>query len=65
MKQFYHKRNYQIFFATVEPYIKKNIKIDDKEYQEIKQYIPAELYAKMFLDYNEKKLYNCRYKVCI
>lgn len=42
------------FFATVEPYIKKNIKIDDKEYQEIKQYIPAELYAKMFLDYNEK-----------
>ena len=42
------------FFATVEPYIKKNIKIDDKEYQEIKQYIPAELYAKMFLDYNEE-----------
>ena len=39
------------FFAVVEPYVNKNIVI--KEYDSIKQYIPAELYAKMFLDYDE------------
>ena len=47
------KKELSNFFATVEPYIKKNINISDEQYQNIKKYIPAELYAKMFLDYDE------------
>ena len=42
------------FFAIVAPYIKENIKIKDEDYENIKKYIPAELSAKIFLDYNEK-----------
>ena len=47
------KKELSNFFATVEPYIKSNINISDAQYQNIKKYIPAELYAKMFLDYDE------------
>lgn len=43
------------FFSIVEPYIRENIEIEEKDYKEIKQYIPKELEAKMFLDYNEHK----------
>ena len=42
------------FFSIVEPNIKNNLEIDKDDYQEIKKYIPAPLYAKLYLDYNEK-----------
>lgn len=42
------------FFAIVEPYIKENTEINEDDYAEIKKYIPQELEAKMFLDYNAK-----------
>ena len=47
------KKELSNFFATVEPYIKKSINISDEQYQNIKKYIPAELDAKMYLDYDE------------
>lgn len=47
------KKEISNFFGVVEPYIKKNVKIPDEDYEDIKKYIPAELYAKMFLDYDE------------
>lgn len=42
------------FFSIIEPSIKGNLQISGEQYQKIKKYIPAELYAKLFLDYNEK-----------
>ena len=41
------------FFAIIEPYIKNNMEISDEDYENIKKYIPAELCAKIFLDYDE------------
>ena len=41
------------FFAIVEPYIKNNMEISDEDYENIKKYIPADLCAKIFLDYDE------------
>lgn len=41
------------FFANVEPYIKKNLIIDETNKEEIISHRPAKLQAKMFLDYNE------------
>ena len=35
------------FFSIVEPNIKNNLEIDKDDYQEIKKYIPAPLYAKI------------------
>ncbi len=42
------------FFSIIEPNIKGNLQISEEQYKKIKKYIPAELYAKLFLDYNEK-----------
>ena len=42
------------FFSIVEPYIKKDLEIDEKQYKKIEKYIPEELYAKLYLDYNDK-----------
>lgn len=42
------------FFSIIEPNIKNNLDIEEEQYKKIKKYIPAELYAKLFLDYNEK-----------
>lgn len=42
------------FFTIVEPNIKENLNIKEEEYKKIKKYIPAQLYAKLYLDYNEK-----------
>ena len=42
------------FFSIVEPSIKSNLQINDEQYKKIKKYIPAQLYAKLYLDYNEK-----------
>ena len=49
------KKQLSELFAVVEPYLKSNLKINENDYDEIKKYIPAELYAKMFLDYDENK----------
>lgn len=43
------------FFSIIEPYIKKDLEISEKLYKKIEKYIPAELYSKLYLDYNEKK----------
>ena len=48
------KEKLSMFFANVEPYIKKNLIIDENDKDEIMSYRPAKLQAKMFLDYNEK-----------
>ena len=42
------------FFSIIEPYIKKDLEIDEKQYKKIEKYIPEELYAKLYLDYNDK-----------
>ncbi len=42
------------FFVIVEPNIKNSLEVPEKEYQKIKKYIPPQLYAKLYLDYNEK-----------
>lgn len=42
------------FFSIVEPNIKSNLEINDEQYQKIKKYIPAQLYAKLYLDYNNQ-----------
>ena len=42
------------FFSIIEPSIKNNLQINDEQYQKVKKYIPAQLYAKLYLDYNEK-----------
>ncbi|MGN1326678.1 MAG: DEAD/DEAH box helicase [Clostridia bacterium] len=42
------------FFSIIEPSIKSNLQIEDEQYKKIKKYIPAELCAKLYLDYNEK-----------
>ena len=42
------------FFAIVEPCIKNDLEISEKEYKKIEKYIPAELYAKLYLDYNDR-----------
>lgn len=49
------KKQLSTFFSIVEPYIKENISIDKEDYEDIKKYIPAELCAKMFLDYDSNK----------
>ena len=41
------------FFSVVEPYLKTNLNISKQDYEEIKNYIPTDLYAKMFLDYDK------------
>ncbi len=43
-----------MFFANVEPYIKKNLIINENDKEDISDYKPAKLHAKMFLDYDEK-----------
>ncbi len=42
------------FFSIIEPNIKKFLQISQELYKKIEKYIPAELYARLFLDYNEK-----------
>ena len=42
------------FFSIVEPNIKNTLKIDEEQYKKIKKYIPPELYAKLYLDYNSQ-----------
>ena len=42
------------FFSVVEPFIKKDLQIDKKQYEKMEKYIPEELYAKLYLDYNEQ-----------
>lgn len=42
------------FFVIIEPNIKNNIEISDAEYKKIKKFIPPQLYAKLYLDYNEQ-----------
>ena len=42
------------FFSIVEPCIKKDLVIDEEQYKKIEKYIPAELYAKLYLDYSEQ-----------
>ncbi len=42
------------FFSIVESNMKNKIKIDEKDYEKIKKFIPSELYAKLYLDYNSK-----------
>ena len=48
------KEGISSFFSVVEPYLKTNLNLSKLDENEIKQYIPAELYAKMFLDYDSK-----------
>ena len=48
------KNKLSTFFANVEPYIKKNLLIDENDKEEISSFKPAKLQAKMFLDYNEQ-----------
>ena len=52
-KILFSKEQLSEFFSVVEPHLKSNIKIKEADYKEIINYIPAELYAKMFLDYDE------------
>ena len=40
------------FFSVIEPFIKKELDIDKKDYEKIQRYIPAELYSKLYLDYS-------------
>ena len=42
------------FFSVIEPCIKKDLVIDEEQYKKVEKYIPAELYAKLYLDYNEQ-----------
>lgn len=42
------------FFSIIEPNIKSNLQIEDEQYKKVKKYIPAQLCAKLYLDYNEK-----------
>ena len=42
------------FFSIVEPNIKKKLVIAENDYEKIKKFIPAELYAKLYLDYDAK-----------
>lgn len=42
------------FFSVIEPFIKKDLQIDKKQYEKMQSYIPEELYAKLYLDYNEQ-----------
>ena len=46
------KNQLATFFSVVEPYIKQNVDIAKEDYEELKKYIPAELCARMFLDYD-------------
>ena len=48
------KKKLSMFFANVEPYIKKNLIINENDKEDVSNYKPAKLHAKMFLDYNEK-----------
>lgn len=42
------------FFSIIEPRIKNQLNIEKNQYQKIEKYKPAELYAKLFLDYNSQ-----------
>ena len=42
------------FFSAVEPNIKDSLEIADEDYEEIKKYIPRQLSAKLFLDYDNR-----------
>ena len=41
------------FFSIVQPSIKNSVNIGENEYKKVEKYIPAELYAKLYLDYND------------
>lgn len=49
------KKQVATFFSLVEPYIKENINIEKEDYEDLKKYIPTELCAKMFLDYDSNQ----------
>lgn len=48
------KEKLSVFFANVEPHIKKHLIINENDKEELREYRPVKLQAKMFLDYDEK-----------
>ena len=52
-KIIFAKEQLSSFFSVVEPHLKSSVKIKESDYKDVINYIPAELYAKMFLDYDD------------
>lgn len=48
----FKKEGLQEFFSLVLPKVKKNISLEKVDYEKIKEYIPEELYVKIYLDYD-------------